>query len=206
MILLYSVHFWYVKHVKSHTVSYIFLKIEQEGRKKAPFSSISASDPLTLILGRIWTTQILDPDVHQAVPSISSTTWQRNAPFSTRTTWHQLEPCMSHEAHGHPARVVTLWGLRAKTAFTFASQVTESSWMNSKSVLSVLCSQKTLKFIKGKAPGMCKWPILSLPAYLQAGDSALPGVGRSFRGSLPLQDLLKKPMALASPAWQRACT
>lgn len=143
MILLYSPHFWYVKHVKSLTVSYIFLKTEQKGRTPPPpqpFSSISASDPLTLILGRIWTTWILGPAVHQAVPSSSSATWQGNAPSCTCNAApagapHVLcgtrSPCPGGETLGSPS----------SKCICFCSQGTESSWMNSKPVLSVLCTQ-----------------------------------------------------------------
>lgn len=187
MILLCSLHFWYVKHVKSCNVPYIFLKIEQECRKHPLSFSFSASGHLTVVLGRIWTAQLLAPVVHHAGPSFSSTIWQRKGPFSYRCGMAQTRALQVPCGMCSPAWVLTCWGLRAQSVFCFHSQVAESGWAWSPHCLFFT---PKLKFTKEIAPGTRRWQIWGLPTGVQAGDSAVPG-GRGAVGAACLPSIFR---------------
>lgn len=84
-----------------------------------PFSSVSASGHLTVVLGRIWTAQLLAAVVHQAGPSISSTIWQKKGLFSYRCGMAPARAPQVPCGMCSPAWVLTFLCLRAQSAFAF---------------------------------------------------------------------------------------
>lgn len=170
-----------------------------------PFSSISASGHLTVVLGRIWTAQLLAPVVHQAGPSFSSTIWQRKGPFAYRCGMAPARALQVPCGMCSPAWVLTCWGLRAQSAFAFTPK-----WLSLDGLrVHTVCSPHRNSNSQRKALGMHKWQIWGLPTGVQAGDSAVPGgrgaVGAAclpsiFRGSpWPWPGLLAEGLLLVPP-------
>lgn len=146
-----------------------------------PFSSVSASGHLTVVLGRIRTAQLLAPVVHQAGPSFSSTIWQRKGPFSYRCGMAPARALQVPCGMCSPAWVLICWGLRAQSAFAFTPK-----WLCLDGLrVHTVCSPHRNSNSQRKALGTHKWQIWGLPTGVQAGDSAVPG-GRGDVGVPPV--------------------